>query len=147
MVHWPCTGKSGDVASDFINKHFQMLGLGNGDIKFCRAMANGTYAALDSGQAVTRPCGPGQSGHPNPTTHDDDAPAEILYHLDGGNVPNHYEAASLFNSKYYAVGVGVFATPKDVVKTSFGTINWFYSVNSPPHNVGECTITPWVEAP
>ncbi len=132
----------------FINKHFQLLGLGEGVIKYCRALPEGTYAAQDTGSSYNRTITGGLYYHPSPTTHSAISPTEFLCHLDGGENPNNYEATCLFNGKYYAVGVGVFDTPRDVVTTSFGLINWFYSVSSnPPWHLDSCDIYPWEESP
>ncbi len=138
----------------FINRHFQMLGLGvNGVTRYCQAWRDGHYYAFDSGTPCLRLCTPGQNGHPDPTTHDDISSSEPLAHRDGSGYLNNYEAACLFNAKYYAVGVGIYSTSKEVVINSFpspGAINWFYgtSIEPPPFGTWSgCDITPWIEVP
>jgi hypothetical protein len=139
--------------ANFVNKHFQMLGLGAGDIRFCHAKPDGTSEASSSPVSTLRTIVPGAE-HPDPTTHDDYSTSEGLVHWDGSTPPgaNNYEATCLFNSKHYALGVGIFTTAKGVVKTSFASISWECVVlddpGPPPTCKWEtCAEAPWVEAP
>ena len=105
----------------YVDKHFQMLGLGAGETQFCRARPDGTFEATSS-------IPPSYErlivGHPDPTSHDDFSTRESLTLWDGSTPPqpNAFEATCLFNEKHYALGVGIFATPKAVVKAAFPSI-------------------------
>ena len=135
----------------YVNRHFQMLGLTNTEvIRYCHAKPDGTYSAASSPVATQwRMIVPG-TGHPDPTTHDNDYIYERLVHIDGDGNPNNYEATCLFNGYHYALGVGVgkFATAEDVVEAAFTSVDWQYRIGtSSPYTFLTCTEDPWVEAP
>ena len=153
LLHDPGEASQCPGLADYVNKHFQMLGLGAGVIRFCHAKADGTFEASSSPVSTTRTVVPGAE-HPDPTTHDDYSTTEGLVRWDGSTPPgaNNYEATCLFNSKHYALGVGIFTTAKDVVKTSFTSISWeFVAIDDPgpppTYKWETCTEAPWVEAP
>lgn len=140
--------------ADYLNKHFQMLGLGAGQIMFCHANANGTYSAstniVDSATRVIA----NVAGHNMPTSHDDYNSEESLIHWDASTPPgaNAFEATCYFNSSHYALGVDVFSSAEEVVEGSFESISWEYVIVTdwgPPIIGGwdTCTEVPWVEAP
>jgi hypothetical protein len=128
-----------------------MLGLGAGVIKYCRADIDtnnptgpGIYVAADAeDRGRERQCVPGQWGHQAGTTHDDIKLLEPLFHIDANGVPNYYEATCFFNSKYYAVGVGVFNTPRAVVEACFSPsqIGWHFWTGQT--SISPCNLFPW----
>ncbi|MGC1272604.1 MAG: hypothetical protein WBC44_02765 [Planctomycetaceae bacterium] len=130
----------------FVSKHFEMLGLGAGEIRYCHATAAGGYAAPLNFTVPTRTIG---AEHPAGTAHNDHSLEEEIGHVDGNGGINNFEATCFFNGKHYALGVGAFSTAKEVVKTAFTVggvlqIYWFYSDAS---GWEKCTEAPWVEAP
>ena len=152
LLHDPNEKSQCPGLADYVDKHFQMLGLGAGAIRYCHANPDGTYAASSSpiSQSRTLPF----AGHSDPTTHDDYNPDEGLIHWDGSTPPgaNNYEATCLFNGYHYALGVEKFTTAKDVVKAAFTSISWEYvaldSPGPPPtYKWSTCTDVPWVEGP
>jgi hypothetical protein len=138
--------------ADYVNQHFRMLGLGTGEIRYCRAKPDGTYEAASSAPGTEwRVIVPGGE-HPDPTTHDNEYGSERLAMVDGNGDGNAYEATCLFNSTYYALtGDGVFSasTPEEVVETAFGSdVEWQWRTGtSPDYMFHECTEAPWTEAP
>ena len=152
LLHDPSEKSQCPGLAKYVNKHFEMLGIGSGVYRYCHAKPDGTYAASTSAisQSRTLPF----AGHPNPTTHDDYNADESLVHWDGSTPPgaNNYEATCLFNGYHYALGVGKLTTAKDVVKAAFTSISWEYvaldSPGPPPtYKWSTCTDVPWVEAP
>lgn len=136
--------------ADYVNKHFQMLGLGAGVIRYCQANANGTFSAYSvMVSPPTRSCTPGSNGHPNPTTHDDVSTLESLIHRDGNGGPNNFEATCLFNSTHYALGVTYSLFAKDIVMTAFPPpqIRWEFVTVLSPITFQSCSINPWAPAP
>jgi len=139
----------------FINAHFSMLGLGSGKIVYCRVTPDGDYIGSDNDVGLSRPCTDGCFGHLETTHHDDLNVSEFLWMIDRSGNANNFEAACLFNGQYFAVGVGVYNSPKEVVIKSFGgplNIGWFYFAIQPPPNVivnvkylSKCGIQPWIE--
>ena len=153
LLHDPNQSSQCPGLADYVDKHFQMLGLGGGTIRYCRAKPDGTYAAESSPVGAPTRTLP-FTGHPSPTLHDDYNPTETLIHWDGSTPPgaNNYEATCLFNNYHYALGVGKFTTAKDVVTSAFTSISWEYvaldSPGPPPtYKWSTCTDVPWVEAP
>jgi len=148
LLHDPNESSQCPGLADYVNKHFQMLGLGGGAIRYCHANPDGTYAAASSPvDTQWRTIVPG-TGHPDPTTHDDDYIYERLAHVDGNGNANAYEATCLFTGYHYALGVGIFTNAKDVVKTAFTSVEWQYRVGtSTPYTFLTCMEDPWVEAP
>ena len=137
----------------FVSKHFAMLGLGAGTIKYCHATAAGKYVAADASPGdIRRTIG---AEHPGATTHDDHNTLENLIHWDGSTPPgnNRFEATCLLNGWHYALGVGKYNTAKGVVVAAFGTtINWNYvaidAVGPPPtYKWANCAEAPWAEVP
>jgi len=153
LLHDPTKKSQCPGIADYVNKNFQMLGLGAGEISYCHAKPDGTYEATTSLIPPTRRAVAG-GGHPYPTVHGAFNSQETLVHWDGSNPPgaNDFEATCFFNNKHYALGVGIFTTAKDVVKTSFTSISWEYvGIDNPgppeTYKFKTCTEVPWVEAP
>lgn len=142
----------------YILRHFQMLGMGDGQIVFCRIFPDGTFSYIDSqsplnnsspqittnGVYIYRSCVAPNFGHQTSTGHDAHNPLENLGGLDGNTNFNHFEAACLFNQKFYAVGVGIYNTPRQVVEGAFGTnLGWYYQHTSDPQKGLPCGTSPW----
>lgn len=135
--------------AEYVNAHFQMLGLGSGAIRYCRATADGTYEMLASmPDTIWRlaDC----FDHPDPTTHDDECASERLALLDDNGDANDFEATCLFNDKHYALGMGdgIFDTYADVVR-EFPSIEWQYRTGAtePTWEFHTCDEVPWIEIP
>lgn len=112
----------------YVNAHFQMLGRGAGEIRYCWAKADKTCTydtvGVEHDERRSFPI----SGHSSPTTHDDNLSYERLRMIDGSGVRNNYEAACYFNGTYYALlgnYDGRFASPSAVVTACF-TTDWCY---------------------
>lgn len=134
----------------FLNKHFQMLGLGTGGIiKYCRATAEGSYVAVLTKEPVTRIIS--ASNHPVPTTHDDECNYEALAHIDGDGAYNSFEATVIFSGYYYALPFSrETTTAKELVKKVFpgnNSILWLYYTNviPGPSTKNICTESLWTE--
>jgi len=117
----------------YVQKHFQMIGLTNCDLKFCYAMPGGTATEADAPESV--PWAPTRHptqtpGHPNPTVHDDVFGlllGEALFMIDSHNSVNKYEAACRFNGKYYIPDAPhVYSSPAHVVYDTFAEIDWHW---------------------
>ena len=150
LLHEPDENSQCPGLARFVNAHFAMLGLGSGDIRYCRAEPDGTYEAeTDIRDSDVREIVPGE-GHPDPTTHNHDCTYELLVMIDGDDERNNFEAACLFDGYFYALGVGRdFTTAKEVVKAAFGdNIEWQYATGKEGSYIfHECTEDPWVEKP
>jgi len=112
----------------YIDVHFQMLGLGSGETRFCWAHADGTCTYNTQGNTHDQRRYFPITGHSDPTSHDEYYSYERLFMLDSTGWIHNYEAACYFNSTYYAlIGSqdGKFANPYDVVTTCFST-DWRY---------------------
>lgn len=132
----------------FVNVHFQMLGLGSGSYRFCRAKSDGTYEAATSPVGtVWRTIVPGV-GHPDPTSHDNDYGSERLQMIDGNGNGNNYEATCFFDGNHYALGVGRgHVTAQQVVNAAFTDVAWQYRTGTGPYVFHKCTEDPWAPAP
>lgn len=151
LLHNPGERSQCPGLAKYVDAHFQILGLGAGAIRFCRAKPDGTYeanASAEGPETEWRTIVPG-TGHPSPTTHDDEYPSERLAHIDGDGNANAYEATCLFDGHYYALGVSRDeTTAKGVVWDAFTSVQWQYRTGaSDPYTFHECTEDPWVEAP
>lgn len=133
----------------YVNVHFQMLGLGAGIIKYCRAKPDGSYEATSSAPSTEWRWIPDPNiGHPMPTTHDDEYQNERLAHLDGDGKANAYEATCFFNGFHYALGVSrIRTTAKGVVQDAFTDIRWEYRTGTLPttYIFHGCAELPWIE--
>jgi len=126
----------------YIDAHFQMLGLGSGEIRYCWAKADGTCTYDTTGVLHYQKRYFPITGHSSPTTHDDDASHERLQMMDATPVCNNYEATCYFNSTYYAlVGThdGRYTGPYNVVTSCFSTA-WYYWNGS---SWIACSEIPW----
>lgn len=133
----------------FVQRHFQLLGLKGGVIRYCQAQPNGTYQALPTPRKAPTRTIVGASGHSSSTAHASISGYETLVHRDGRGWFHNYESVLFAYQKYFALGVGVFDTPRDVVRTAFPRVEWSYEWRDSKGNIlfKPCTIDPWAEAP
>ena len=149
LLHLPTEKSQCPGVALFLNKHFEMLGLGAGEIKYCHAKADGTYAASATATGTNwRPIVPG-TGHPDPTTHDDEYGYERFQMVDGDGNGNNFEATVWFEGHYYALPfTRSETTAKGLVKAVFTSMEWQYRTGaSAPYTFHKCMEYPWVEAP
>jgi len=149
LLHLPSEKSECPGVALFLNKHFEMLGLGSGTIKFCHAKPDGTYDdPTTMPDTEWRPIVPG-TGHPDPTTHDDEFGYERLVMVDGDGNANAFEATVWFEGNYYALPfTRSETTAKGLVTSVFIAIEWQYRTGtSEPYTFHTCTEYPWVEAP
>ena len=129
----------------YLEAHFKMLGLGGGPRVYCRAKADGTYVGLAQGEGEWRPLSPAEYPDCIRERHNAHRPIEGLAHWDSKKRPNTYEATLFFNSKYYALGEGIYASAEAVVKGIFGdNIRWAYSNSGGVFN-NPCDYKRWRE--
>lgn len=131
----------------FVNAHFQMLGLGAGQIKYCYAKPDGTYSADDDKLGFqSRSVANTNPAHPANTTHDDVALMERLAMIDSNGNANTYQAACLFNGYFYVLGYGrMHTSARDVVQATFVEIAWQYRTSIAPDTWSNCYVAPWIE--
>ena len=126
----------------YIQKHFEMLGLGTGGIRYCWAKADGTCTYDTWGVVHNQRRNFPVAGHSSPTTHDDVFLYERLRMIDAGSIWNNYEATCYFNGTYYALlgdYDGRFSSPYNVVTSCFSTAWYYWNASS---WVG-CPEVPW----
>jgi len=135
----------------FVNAHFAMLGLGEGNVKYCYADKDGTYQASDEAVSLQeRQIASTDPPHPANTTHDDLSFVERLHMVDSAGNLNNFEASLLFNNYYYVLGFGRnYTSPEAVVKDVFVEVNWYYKNHDTGSDQtdwrGICTVSPWIE--
>jgi len=140
----------------YVDVHFEMLGLGAGQIMYCYAYYNidtgvSSYVADANGSTISERWV--TSAHP--AEHAALSTVERLFMVDSNGNLNNFEAALLFNGYYYALGVGrTFTTPREVVREAFSEIVWKYRVgnkSTPEHfdptDWASCTVDPWSDPP
>ena len=135
----------------FIQASFGMVGINQGEIRYCMGTSGGTYAAptAANGTVIQYYRDVPGTTHPATTTHDDHSNKEGVWHLDGSNEWNTFEASvyvgNATSGRYYIGYLGDFATPKEVVKKCF-TVHFRYR-GPAPKEYHTCTDFPWTEAP
>jgi hypothetical protein len=146
LLHLPIYSSQCPGLALYVNAHFQMLGIGLGEVRYCYAMPEGGYnESVFEPLSHWRVIQPGIDGHPDPTVHDDGYYKERFAMVDGGNKGNNYEATCYFESNHYALGVGRgFTTAEQVVNTAFVSVEWQYRTGSePPYTFHACDEVPW----
>jgi hypothetical protein len=137
----------------FVQKHFEMLGLGSGQIVYCYADKDGTYKSSATPIIIQeRQIDATSPPHPQNTTHDDYSGVGRLYMIDSHGTPNNFEAALLFHGYYYVLGYGRdFTTPREIVRAVFGRVDWRYKIGNSEDGgdisdwAGVCDVEPWME--
>jgi len=146
LLHEPGQKSQCPGLAMYVNAHFQMLGLGAGEIRYCHALLGGGYSdpTTDPG-TQWRPITPGTGGHPDPTTHDDEFGQERLVMIDGHGDANVYETTCYFVGQHYALGVGRgYTTAQEVVTVSFSSVQWQYRTGyEEPYTFHTCTQALW----
>lgn len=122
----------------YVQKHFEMIGLTNCDLKFCYATEDGNASEANDPNLIPlvtrRPTDPNEApGHPVPTPHDDMFGwgtwfGEFLFMVDGNDSVNEFQAACEFNGKYYIPdSLYVYTSPAHVVYDTFTEIDWYWA--------------------
>jgi hypothetical protein len=122
-----------------------MVGLGGWGYRFCYALSDNYFLDPNDPRVygdATYSTDPYEfdvkrriswvAGHQMPTTHDDYDLDEYLIMTDGDDRSNNYEATCFFGNRYYALGVGIFDTPIDVVSSAF-KVEWYYADPNSSH--------------
>lgn len=126
----------------FVQAHFNMLGMGSGQIVYGMAKDDGSCEVQSS--PPLDPFEPESRSSSHDGTQHGESQTEYLYMHDANNEFHNYEAALFFSNKLYALGFGAYSSATEMMTNAF-FIDWYY-VGRDTNNVPtafKCTIDPW----